>query len=319
MAGASPATTDTQILSVLSDPNLESFVVNAEGLPWTIPAGESKTFTVSFAPTSSGVKEASVSVVHNADGSPASVALSGTGVIPSDFEIDPVSHNFGNIDVGESSEAKEFTIRNSGDTMLMITEISLSGDINDFELIRESMPWGLPGGTHESFTVRFIPTSAGVKTAGIVIKHNAYENAEFIVAVSGTAVAVNEWDDVVDVRMTGLRGNWPNPFNPVTSIRYTVGASQGTSSGVKLASQNRSGFVDRGIGGGVCNTPVQITVYNTRGQHVKTLVDGVFEPGEYTVTWNGTDETGKPVSSGVYFYRMVADGYTETRRMVLMK
>jgi flagellar hook assembly protein FlgD len=62
-----------------------------------------------------------------------------------------------------------------------------------------------------------------------------------------------------------------------------------------------------------------ITIYNIRGQRVRTLVDGYKVEGEHSVEWDGRDEAGNRVSSGVYFYRMRAGDISQTRRMVLMK
>ncbi len=88
-----------------------------------------------------------------------------------------------------------------------------------------------------------------------------------------------------------LLTNYPNPFNPVTNIAYSI----------KEAGN------------------IILEVYNLRGQHVKTLVNKVKETGDHTVIWNGTDETNKPVSSGVFFYKMKSGGIEQTKKMILMK
>jgi len=90
---------------------------------------------------------------------------------------------------------------------------------------------------------------------------------------------------------TRLNGNYPNPFNPVTNIAYSIKETGN----------------------------VTLEVYNLKGQLVKTLVNDVKETGDYTEIWNGTDNTGKSVSSGVYFYKMKASNYTATKKMILMK
>ena len=91
--------------------------------------------------------------------------------------------------------------------------------------------------------------------------------------------------------MTKLVGNYPNPFNPSTSIAFDIRAE--------------------GM--------VRIEIYNIRGQKVTTLLDEYKRSGSYTVDWYGTDDSGRKVSSGIYFYRMNAEGYTDIRRMVLLK
>lgn len=88
-----------------------------------------------------------------------------------------------------------------------------------------------------------------------------------------------------------LHQNYPNPFNPTTVIRYDVA---------------RAGAV-------------RINIYNVRGALVRTLVDERREPGRYEVGWGGENNNGQRVSSGVYFYRLSAAGFTRTRKMVLLK
>ncbi|UCE20475.1 MAG: T9SS type A sorting domain-containing protein [Gemmatimonadota bacterium] len=91
-----------------------------------------------------------------------------------------------------------------------------------------------------------------------------------------------------------LEQNYPNPFNPFTDIRYQIADSR---------------------------LPVQTTlkIYNILGQQVRTLVDEAQEPGYYTVTWDARDDAGREFSSGIYFYRLNAGQFTQTKRMVLMK
>jgi len=98
-------------------------------------------------------------------------------------------------------------------------------------------------------------------------------------------------DPVTPVVATALNGNFPNPFNPETTISYAV---KGTS-------------------------PVTIEIYNTKGQRVKTLVNETKAEGHYDVKWDGTDFNNTKVTSGVYFYKMNAGKYTSTRKMILMK
>ena len=90
---------------------------------------------------------------------------------------------------------------------------------------------------------------------------------------------------------TRLLGNHPNPFNPSTSISYTVG------------------------------TPgwVTLKVFNTLGQEVATLVDEYQDAGQRSAVWNGANESGQPVSSGLYFYRLNAGPVVQSGRMILAK
>ncbi|MBW6515397.1 MAG: T9SS type A sorting domain-containing protein [Candidatus Cloacimonetes bacterium] len=97
--------------------------------------------------------------------------------------------------------------------------------------------------------------------------------------------------DTPITQKTDLIGNYPNPFNPDTNISYYL---------------EEAGFVT-------------IEIYNSRGQRVKTLVNGYADAGEQAVYWNGKDEANRDISSGIYFYRMKKGTFTSTKKMILMK
>jgi hypothetical protein len=88
--------------------------------------------------------------------------------------------------------------------------------------------------------------------------------------------------------------NYPNPFNPTTSIQFAVK-------------------------GGPSPLHTTLKIYNLRGQLVKTLLDEDKPGGNYTLLWDGRDEGGKAVSSGIYFYKLTAGSFSEIKRMVLLK
>ena len=94
-----------------------------------------------------------------------------------------------------------------------------------------------------------------------------------------------------------LYGNYPNPFNPTTTINFRIG---------NLESREDESHVN-------------IDIFNIKGQKVRTLVNSVYPMGEHCVIWNGRDDHGANVSSGIYLYRMKTDGFTQTNKMVLMK
>ncbi len=91
-----------------------------------------------------------------------------------------------------------------------------------------------------------------------------------------------------------LAQNYPNPFNPSTTISYAVPEENG-------------------------QVAVRLSVFNLRGQLVRTLVDKSQGPGTYNVNWDGSDDRGRQISSGVYFYRLVANDFVSTRKMVVLK
>jgi len=110
--------------------------------------------------------------------------------------------------------------------------------------------------------------------------------------VQATGGAATGVDDELGVPATYvLRGISPNPFNPVTTVSY----GSPTEGRVKLA------------------------VYNVAGRLVRTLVDGEVGPGYHSVVWDGRDEQGMEVGSGVYFCRMEAESFDAATKMVLLK
>jgi hypothetical protein len=88
-----------------------------------------------------------------------------------------------------------------------------------------------------------------------------------------------------------LSRNYPNPFNPSTDIDFALPSAQ----------------------------HVTLDVYNVLGQHVRTLINGDLEAGEYSSIWNGRDESGASAPSGIYFYKLTAGSFTDTRKMLMIK
>ena len=89
----------------------------------------------------------------------------------------------------------------------------------------------------------------------------------------------------------GLEQNMPNPFNPTTTIRYALAA----------------------------DGPVRLTIYDVRGARVRELVNGTQRADVYRVMWDGSNDNGERVASGMYFYKLVAGKFTQTRKMMLLK
>ena len=89
-----------------------------------------------------------------------------------------------------------------------------------------------------------------------------------------------------------LANNFPNPFNPATTIQYALPQA----------------------------ADVELTVYNVLGQPVRTLVAEHQNAGRYVVEWDATNDSGHSLSSGMYFYRLQAGGeFHEVKKMLLLK
>jgi hypothetical protein len=89
-----------------------------------------------------------------------------------------------------------------------------------------------------------------------------------------------------------LHKNYPNPFNPTTTISFSIPEQ----------------------------SKIQIMIYNIKGQKVKTVTNESFDKGNHFVVWNGVDDSGKSVSSGVYFYNLNVNGKSNSiKRCLLLK
>jgi len=98
-------------------------------------------------------------------------------------------------------------------------------------------------------------------------------------------------DPGAPVNATVLSGNYPNPFNPETTVAYSVKEP----------------------------ARVWIGIYNVKGQLIRTLVNDDRATGHYTVVFDGRDDNGRSVSSGIYFLKMSAGDYRSTRKMIMMQ
>ena len=108
------------------------------------------------------------------------------------------------------------------------------------------------------------------------------ENAEFTLAKS-----VSSFEPVT----FGLQGSYPNPFNPTTTIHYSL-ETEGLTS---------------------------LIVYDMMGREVKSLVSGYLTPNHYSVVWNGKDNVDRTVPSGIYLYRLTSGEFTDMKKVMLLK
>jgi len=147
------------------------------------------------------------------------------------------------------------------------------------------------------FIIEGVPGNANYS---VTIRKQLFEDKLVQIAVEadnldmGTIVILPDTSSEADITkpiITALKANFPNPFNPTTTIAF------------QMAHQGR----------------VVIDVYNIKGQRVKSLVDAVYGNGEHKVVWNGSDDNGHDVSSGIYFYRMSCEGYVGVKKMVMVK
>ena len=204
--------------------------------------------------------------------------------------VDLTALDFGMVNVGESLTLP-LTITNSSTSILIGTATiqapfclidGVGGEHQHMNVI--VMP--------ESFlqlSVSFIPTGSGTFEKTLTLNTDA-TTPTITINLSGIGEVVSNDDNVLQT-ITALKGNFPNPFNPTTEIAYSL---------------KETG-------------KVKIEIYNLKGQLVKTLVNDTMPQGEHRITWNGKDQRGNGVASGIYMYRMETPSYTKTKKMMLMK
>src|ERR1700722_19394415 len=160
------------------------FSVSGAGTPLNIAPGSTASFTATFAPTSAGSATGSISIVSNAPGSPASVALTGTGT-QAQLGASPSNVTFGSVAVG-SNGSQTVTLTNGGSASLTISQATASG--SGFTITGISTPLNLGAGQSTSFTAQFAPTTGGNASGTISIVSNA-PNSPLTIAMSGTGTS----------------------------------------------------------------------------------------------------------------------------------
>jgi hypothetical protein len=130
--------------------------------------------------------------------------------------------------------------------------------------------------------------SVGLHEYFITVYYDEYESG------SSNIVEVNMTSniDLLDPIKTELTAIYPNPFNPTTTISFSVAED-------------------------LLN--IEITIYNLRGQKVRQLIHDQLTIDQHTIIWNGKDDSGKKVSSGIYFCRFKSDDVIQTKRILMLK
>jgi hypothetical protein len=123
----------------------------------------------------------------------------------------------------------------------------------------------------------------------ILIHYEAWDSQAKLLYLGRSSMTLNSAG--LFPRNFELLQNFPNPFNPQTRISYNLPRS----------------------------SQVKVTVYNIVGEKVKTLVDEFQAPGRKLVYWDGTDDSGRRVASGVYFYKIQTGEFTESKKMIILK
>lgn len=218
---------------------------------------------------------------------PATGGTSGAPVL----DLPSTSLSFGDVFVNETSTLP-LTINNTGNAV-MIGTIQVQAPFSVWQgngTPADMINIVVPAASYLIVNVNFNPTTQGAQEGSLILTTDDANMPLAIITLLGVGNLVSNNDPVIPA-ITTLKGNHPNPFNPVTTITYSVKE----------------------------NLPVQIGIYNVKGQLIRTLVNESKAPGNHSVVWTGTDDNGRSVSSGIYFYKMQAGKYTSTKKMIMMK
>jgi len=168
-----------------------------------------------------------------------------------------------------------------------VNNVTLPVGLTGYKLYRNSVAIQvLPADLQVTFTDTTMPN--GTSTYYATAVYGPYESeptSEYVHIITSTD------DPSAPASVTQLKGNWPNPFNPSTTISFSL----------KDAGQAR------------------VDIYNSRGQIVRTLLNETKAAGEHSIEWNGKDDSGRELGSGIYFFRMLSGKYSSTRKMLMLK
>ena len=236
------------------------FSTSTLALPISLGANQSTSFNIVFSPTSAGSASGSVSVVSNAPNSPATIALSGTGVAASQtLSFSTSSLAFGNVNAGSSSTLS-VTVTNTGNSSVTISSITEAGA--GFTLSGAGTPVTLTAGQNLTFSVLFSPTAAGSDTGTVTVTSSASGSPKTI-SLSGAGVATSSHSVAL---------NWTASTSTVAG--YNVYRS--TTSGSGYAKINSA------LVSGVSYTDSSTLLSGTTYYYVTTSVDSSGNESTYS-------------------------------------
>ena len=221
------------------------FSLSGIATPLTLTAGQSTTFSVTFAPQSAASASGNVTITSTASNPTLTIPLSGTGVAQGTLGSNPSTLSFGNVTVGSNQSLSE-TVTNTGGSSVTISQAAITG--TGFSLSGITTPLTLTAGQSTTFSVKFAPTSAASASGNVTITSTA-SNPTLTIPLSGTGVAL------------GTLGSNPTSlsFGNVTvgsnqSLSETVTNTGGSSVTISQAGITGTGFSLSGI-----TTPVTLT------------------------------------------------------------
>lgn|GEM_PF-1318063 len=180
----------------------------------------------------------------------------------------------------------------------------------------DSMQGTIQPGESKTLNLIFDPLSylRGVYQADLLIeawdKNHQLETKIIPLTFSIDTTTSVEWTDAGSPDEIVLLMNYPNPFNPTTTIQFAVVGGKGKAADGGLVLSEAEGLR---------TTDVSLKIYNVRGQLVRTLVGAETMSGRYQVVWDGRDDRRRELASGIYFCKLAAGSHCMVRKMVLLK
>ena len=220
---------------------------------------------------------------------------------------------------GAASRSREFAdrLKNASSISFNGKALYFGATVPEAEKLSYSLPPVPPAG---AFDVRYSDDLIYTGSTGNIVVMNPYEelNISYHVADNSKWILTSVEGDIFELSgsghfsmtnieyaeftlvkseismepvMFGLQGSYPNPFNPTTTINYSV-ETEGLTS---------------------------LIVYDMMGREIKSLVSGYLMPNHYTVVWNGKDYFDRQVPSGIYLYRLTSGEFTDMKKVMLLK
>ncbi len=265
----------------LAGTNAAEFAFSSSALPITIAPAASANVTLTFKPTATGTRTASLVVIDNAAGSPHTVALTGKGTAPV-FGTSPASINFASQEIGTTSSQLALTINNTGGGELTITNLAISGtNASEFAFIPTGLPISVAPGGNTLIHLTFSPAAAGTRSASLTITDSA-SGSPHAIALSGTGIViprltVNPASLTFTSQLVGTSSQLPLTLS-------NTGTGDLVISSLAVSGANGADFVLTAPA-----TPITISAGNSQQVTVKFTPLGVgARSGSLTVTSNAT-------------------------------
>jgi hypothetical protein len=251
-------------------------------LPLTLTPNQTATFSISFAPTTTGAVTGNVALTLSGEAE-VDIALSGTGVLPATLTASPTSQTFTNVQVGKSLTQTE-TIQNTGGTSAQITAVAATG--TGFSVSGITLPATLGAGQIVLFNVTFAPQSTGSFTGNVAVTSNA-QNPNLSIPLTGTAVTAG------DLTASPTSISFGNiVLGNTASQTVTLKNTGGENVSVTAASASGAGMSFNGLSLPLTLTPNQSSTFNvTFDPTVAGAVNGTM-----SLTVSGSANIAIPLS-----------------------